>query len=902
MLEELGVASLDELLDRAVPETIRDRAPLDLPPALSEAEALVWLRQLAERNQPLVSLIGQGYAGTFTPPVIQRNVLENPAWYTAYTPYQPEISQGRLEALLNFQTMVSDLTAMDLANASLLDEPTAAAEAMAMLHRVKGAKADVFFVDCESHPQTIDVIRTRAEPVGIDVVVGDPHTDMPDDGVFGVLLQYPGTTGLVRDDRALVEELHSRGALVAVAADLLALVLLKPPGEWGADVVVGSAQRFGVPMGYGGPHAGFFATRDEYRRNVPGRLVGVSVDAAGRPGLRLALQTREQHIRREKATSNICTAQVLLANLAGMYAVYHGPDGLRAIAGRVHELTRTLAAGLQVRHDSFFDTIAVPVPDADDTLARARERGINLRCLDAETVGVALDETTTADVVATVREVLGASGNGGSGGIPGALRRTSDILVHPVFRTYHSETQMLRYLRRLADRDLALDRTMIPLGSCTMKLNATTEMTPITWPEFANLHPFAPVDEADGYAELFDGLERALCEITGYDAVSLQPNAGSQGELAGLLTIRAYHQSRGEGGRAVCLIPSSAHGTNAASAVMAGMGVVVVACDDDGNVDFDDLKTKAHQHASDLAALMVTYPSTHGVFESHIGDVCDVVHECGGQVYLDGANLNALVGVAKPGRFGADVSHLNLHKTFCIPHGGGGPGVGPVAVREHLAQFLPRHISGAPWGSAGILPISASYIRLMGPDGLLRATQVAILNANYVASRLQPYYPVLYAGPSGMVAHECILDVRPITQATGVNADDIAKRLIDYGFHAPTMSFPVAGTLMVEPTESEDLAELDRFCEAMIAIRAEIGAIERGEWGVDESPLRHAPHPAADVVTDAWARPYPRELAAFPDGVDPAAKYWPPVSRIDSVYGDRNLVCSCPPLSTYEDE
>jgi len=902
MLGALGLTSLDELVDRAVPETIRDRMPLDLPPALTEAQALAWLRGLADANHPLVSLVGQGYSNTFTPPVIQRNVLENPAWYTAYTPYQPEISQGRLEALLNFQTMVGDLTAMDLANASLLDEPTAAAEAMAMLHRVNGAKASAFFVDRQCHPQTIAVVRTRAEPIGIDVVVGDPHADVPLDSVFGVLLQYPGTTGEVRDDRALVEALHARGVLVAVAADLLALVLLAPPGEWGADVVVGSAQRFGVPMGYGGPHAGFFATRDEYRRNVPGRLVGVSVDDAGRPALRLALQTREQHIRREKATSNICTAQVLLANMAGFYAVYHGPDGLRAIAERVHGLARALAAGLPALHDAFFDTVSVRVASADDVLARARTAGVNLRRIDGSTVGVALDETTTPEIVARVRDVLGAREGEPCGGLPAPLLRTSEILTHPVFRTYHSETQMLRYLRRLADRDLALDRTMIPLGSCTMKLNATTEMAPITWPEFAAVHPFAPADQAQGYAELFADLERWLCELTGYDALSLQPNAGSQGELAGLLAIRAYHESRGEGARQVCLIPSSAHGTNAASAVMAGMRVVVVACDDDGNVDFDDLKAKAHEHAPELAALMVTYPSTHGVFESHVGDVCDVVHECGGQVYLDGANLNALVGVAKPGRFGADVSHLNLHKTFCIPHGGGGPGVGPVAVRAHLAPFLPEQVAGAPWGSAGILPISASYIRMMGADGLLRATQVAVLNANYVAARLRSSYPVLYAGPGGLVAHECILDLRPITQATGVTVDDIAKRLVDYGFHAPTVSFPVSGTLMVEPTESEDLAELDRFCDAMIAIRAEIDVVARGELAVGDSPLRHAPHPAADVAADTWSRPYSREEAAFPRGVDPASKYWPPVSRIDAAYGDRNLLCSCPPLAVYEEE
>jgi len=904
MLAALDVESVAELVDRAVPEAIRDRVPLALPAGLTEPDALAGLRELAGRNQVLTSLIGMGYSGTVTPPVIQRNVLEDPAWYTAYTPYQPEISQGRLEALLNFQTMVSDLTAMDLANASLLDEATAAAEAMTLLHRVNAKAGGTFFVDAECHPQTVDVVRTRAEPIGIEVVVGLPEPDMPVEGVFGVLLQYPGSSGVVRDDRELVVNLHEQGTLVAVAADLLALVLLTPPGEWGADVVVGSAQRFGVPVGYGGPHAAFFATREEYKRNLPGRLVGVSVDAAGRPALRLALQTREQHIRREKATSNICTAQVLLANIAGMYATYHGPDGLRAIAERVHTLTKSLAASVAgVVHDAFFDTVTVRVPErADDVLTRARAAGINLRRVDGDTVGISLDETTTPEIVAAVAEVVGGPGREIPDAIPVGLRRRSDILVHPVFRTYHSETQMLRYLRKLADRDLALDRTMIPLGSCTMKLNATTEMMPITWPGFASLHPFAPADQAEGYAELFAGLEAALCEITGYDAVSLQPNAGSQGELAGLLAIRAYHASRSQAARTVCLIPESAHGTNAASAVMAGMRVVVVACDDDGNVDFDDLKAKAHEHAHDLAALMVTYPSTHGVYEGNIRDVCAVVHECGGQVYLDGANLNALVGLAKPGKFGADVSHLNLHKTFCIPHGGGGPGVGPVAVREHLAPFLSRHIAAAPHGSAGILPISYAYVTLMGGDGLLRATEVAILNANYVAARLRPHYPVLYSGPGGMVAHECILDLRPITQATGVTADDVAKRLVDFGFHAPTMSFPVAGTLMVEPTESEDLAELDRFCDAMIAIRDEIRAVEAGEWAVDDSPLRHAPHAAADVVSDAWAHAYTREQAAYPAGVDRADKYWPPVSRIDGAYGDRNLMCSCPPLSAYGEE
>jgi glycine dehydrogenase len=910
MLAALDVASVAELVDRAVPEAIRDRAALDLPAGRTESEVLALMRALADRNDVVTSLIGQGYHGTITPPVVQRNLLENPAWYTAYTPYQPEISQGRLEALLNFQTMVSDLTAMDLANASLLDEATAAAEAMTMLRRVNPKAGSTFFVDAECHPQTLAVILARAEPLGIDVVVGEPELSMSTEDVFGVLLQYPGTTGRIRDDRELVERLHAQGTLVAVAADLLALVLLTPPGEWGADVVVGAAQRFGVPMAYGGPHAAFFATREEYKRNLPGRLVGVSVDAAGRRALRLALQTREQHIRREKATSNICTAQVLLANIAGMYAVYHGPDGLRAIAQRVHDLTLRLSTmlrtgGVDVAAGPFFDTLCVTVDDADDVLAAARSRGINLRRVDDARVGISLDETTTPDVVVEVARAFGVEPPADARYAATLERRwwhrSSEILTHPVFRTHHSETQMLRYLRGLADRDLALDRTMIPLGSCTMKLNATVEMMPITWPGFAELHPFAPVDQAEGYAELFDGLERALCEITGYDAVSLQPNAGSQGEFAGLLAIRAYHESNGHHARTVCLIPESAHGTNAASAVMAGMHVVVVKCDDDGNVDFDDLKSKAHEHAHDLAALMVTYPSTHGVYEANIRDVCAVVHECGGQVYLDGANLNALVGLAKPGKFGADVSHLNLHTTFCIPHGGGGPGVGPVAVRAHLAPFLSRDIAAAPHGSAGILPISYAYIQLMGADGLLRATETAILTANYVAARLAPHYPVLYRGPSGLVAHECILDLRPITQRTGVTADDVTKRLVDHGFHAPTVSFPVAGTLMVEPTESEDLGELDRFCDAMIAIRDEIRAVEAGEWSVEASPLRHAPHPAADVVVTEWTHAYTREQAAYPAAVGPRDKYWPPVSRIDGAYGDRNLVCSCPPLSAYED-
>ncbi len=925
MLGTLGLSSLAELTDRTVPESIRVRQELDLPTALSEHAVLERLAGMAGRNDVLTSLIGMGYSGTITPPVILRNVLESPAWYTAYTPYQPEISQGRLEALLNFQTMVSDLTGMEIANASLLDESTAAAEAMAMLQRLNPKAGTTFFVDADCHPQTIDVVRTRAEPIGIEVVVGDPATDLPDEGVFGVLLQYPGSSGEIRDLAPLIEQVHARGGMAAVAADLLSLTLLVPPGEQGADVVVGSSQRFGVPLGFGGPHAAFFATRDDHKRSMPGRLVGVSVDAGGRPALRLALQTREQHIRREKATSNICTAQVLLAVMAGLYGVYHGPDGLHEIARRVNMHTSALAAtlresGIEVVTEHFFDTITVRVPgEADAIAARARDLGFNLRRVDADTLGISLDEAA-GFVTWPLVEAFGIDrpSEGGVGfepSIPEHLRRTSPILEHPVFHRYHSETEMLRYLRKLADRDLALDRTMIPLGSCTMKLNATTEMIPVTWPEFAGVHPFAPSEQTVGYREMFAELEQWLCEITGYDAVSLQPNAGSQGELAGLLAIRAYHRDEGDTERDVCLIPASAHGTNAASAAMAGMKVIVVACDDDGNVDYDDLKTKAHDNADRLAALMVTYPSTHGVFEHRIGDICAVVHEFGGQVYLDGANLNALVGVAKPGKFGADVSHLNLHKTFCIPHGGGGPGVGPVAVRAHLAPYLPNHgqvaeagpagglgvISAAPWGSAAILPISWTYIAMMGAEGLLEATQVAILNANYVARRLAPHYPVLYTGPDGMVAHECILDLRPITQETSVSVEDVAKRLIDYGFHAPTMSFPVAGTLMVEPTESESLAELDRFCDAMIAIRDEIRKVEAGDWSVDDSPLRHAPHPAADVATDAWDRPYSRDDAAFPTAELRADKYWPPVSRIDNAYGDRNVMCECPPLSAYED-
>ncbi|MGZ4718621.1 MAG: aminomethyl-transferring glycine dehydrogenase, partial [Acidimicrobiales bacterium] len=868
MLAALGLGSLGELVDRVVPASIRLDKPLDLAAACSEAETLAELRSLASRNQVMTSLIGMGYADTITPGVILRNVFENPAWYTAYTPYQPEISQGRLEALINFQTMVCDLTGMQLANASLLDEGTAAAEAMAMCRRLAPKAGPVMFVDADCHPQTIDVVRTRAVPLGIEVVVGDP-TRLPH-GCFGVLLQYPGSSGAIRDHRAVIEAAHDAGALVTVAADLLALVLLRAPGEIGADVVIGSSQRFGVPLGFGGPHAAFIATSDAHKRTLPGRLVGVSVDAAGRPAYRLTLQTREQHIRREKATSNICTAQVLLAVMAGLYAAYHGPDGLTRIADRVHRLTSILAAGLAgagftLENDTWFDTLTVAVPAGSAAvLSAALERRINLRRVDDGHVGITLDETTTRRTVEDVWAAFGVTASvddldlvvGSS--IPDDLARTTPFLTHPVFNRYHSETEMLRYLRRLADRDIALDRSMIPLGSCTMKLNATTEMIPVTWPEFGAIHPFAPLDQAAGYLELIEGLEQALIEITGYDAVSLQPNAGSQGEFAGLMAIQAYHRARGQHERDLCLIPASAHGTNAASAAMAGLEVVVVACDTDGNVDVDDLRAKLDAAGERLSCLMITYPSTHGVFEAAITEICDLVHERGGQVYLDGANLNALVGLAQPGQFGADVSHLNLHKTFCIPHGGGGPGIGPVAVRGHLRRFLPNHplqpaagpasgpgpVSAAPWGSASILPISWAYIRLMGPDGLRQATQVAILNANYIARRLNEHFPVLYSGQNGLVAHECILDLRPITKETGVSVEDVAKRLIDYGLHAPTMSFPVAGTLMVEPTESEDLGEIERFCDAMIAIRAEI----------DQQPelLRNAPHTAAMLLRDPW--------------------------------------------------
>jgi glycine dehydrogenase len=928
MLGVVGHDSIESLMAAAVPESIRVTEPLGLQRVASEPEALAALRRVAERNQVVTSLIGTGYYGTHTPQVIARNILENPAWYTAYTPYQPEISQGRLEALLNFQTVVTDLTGMDLANASLLDEATAAAEAMTLARRQSKVAGDTFFVDADCHPQVIEVVATRAEPLGLKLVIGDPVVDLDAHEPFGVLLAYPGSSGAVRDLSGVAASASEAGAVVCVAADLLALTLLRPPGEWGADVVVGSAQRFGVPLGFGGPHAGFMAVRDSARRALPGRLVGVSVDANGDRALRLALQTREQHIRREKATSNICTAQVLLAVMAGAYAAYHGPDGLTRIAERTHGLAAAAAtsladAGFELTSDAIFDTFTVRLPgDADRIVAAALDRGLNLRRVSEDAVGCSFDETSDAATVVSVLAAFGVDVTTeqvievatSSSALPEALLRTSPFLEHPSFHRYRSETEMMRYLRRLADMDLALDRSMIPLGSCTMKLNAAVEMAPVTWPEFSSIHPFAPLEQTEGYLQMIRELEDALATITGYDRVSLQPNAGSQGELAGLLAIRGYHRSRGDVERDVCLIPASAHGTNAASAVMAGMRVVVVATDDDGNVALDELRAKADEHADRLAAVMVTYPSTHGVFEEGIGELCRIVHDHGGQVYVDGANLNALVGVAKPGEFGADVSHLNLHKTFCIPHGGGGPGVGPVAVREHLAPFLPGHslradagpatgpgaVSAAPFGSASILPISWMYITMMG-DELRRATELAILSANYVATRLSEHYPVLYTGRGGLVAHECIIDLRGIEKSTGVTNEDVAKRLIDYGFHAPTMSFPVAGTLMIEPTESEGLAELDRFCDAMIAIRAEIDAVAQGVWTVEDNPLRHAPHTAAVVGGDEWDRPYPRSLAGWPSEHQRTTKYWAPVGRIDGGYGDRNLVCSCPPIEDLAD-
>ncbi len=926
MLAVVGYDSLDAFIDAVIPDNIRLRKPLAIHGEWSEQQALASMRRMAERNEVFRSYIGMGYADTFTPPVILRNILENPGWYTAYTPYQAEVAQGRLEALLNYQTMIMDLTGMEIANASLLDEGTAAAEAMTMTHAIRGgAGRHRFFVSIDCHPQTIDVVKTRAAARGIEVVTGDFRTFAFDGSVFGALIQYPATDGAVYDYREFCARAHAGGAMVTVAADLLSLVLLAPPGEWGADIVVGNSQRFGVPMGYGGPHAAFFATRDEFKRQIPGRIIGVSRDVDGKPALRMALQTREQHIRREKATSNVCTAQVLLAVIAGMYAVWHGPEGLTNIARRVHRYTAMLAAGLEqlgytIAHAEYFDTLRVETPDARAVMGAALARRINLRKLGDKAVGVSLDETTTeADLAELIAVFAGAKkapdvkalGEAVDDRYDERFARTSDFLTHPVFRTHHSETEMLRYLHRLESRDLSLTHSMIPLGSCTMKLNATAEMIPITWPEFGRLHPFAPREQAAGYAELFERLEAALKEITGFAGVSLQPNAGSQGEYTGLTVIRRYHAARREAHRNVCLIPHSAHGTNPASAVMAGMQVVVVDTDENGNIDVADLEAKAKAHAANLAALMVTYPSTHGVFETAITDICRIVHEHGGQVYLDGANMNAMVGLARPGDIGADVCHLNLHKTFAIPHGGGGPGMGPIGVAKHLVPHLPGHVvvetgnaggavSAAPWGSASVLPISMMYIDMLGAEGLARATKIAILNANYVAKRLEPYYPVLYKGANGCVAHECIVDPRAVKTSTGVEAEDIAKRLMDYGFHAPTLSFPVAGTLMIEPTESEPKAELDRFCDALIAIREEIREIENGVADRADNLLKHAPHPAHRVVADQWPHAYSRERAAYPVAWVRDHKFWPAVARVESAYGDRNLICACPPMEEYE--
>lgn len=920
MLGVVGHDSLDAMTDAIVPGKIASRSPLALPDAMTEVDALAKIRAVAKQNTVLRSVIGQGYYGTHTPNVILRNILENPAWYTAYTPYQAEISQGRMEALINFQTMVTDLTGMDIANASLLDEATAAAEAMTLAKRSAKSKSNVFFVADDVHPQTLDVLRTRADGLGIELQVG-PVEDATAADTYGVLLQYPNTFGRIGDHAAVAEAVHARGGIVAVATDLLALTLIQAPGVWGADIVVGNSQRFGVPFGFGGPHAGFMACRDAYKRSMPGRLIGVSVDTAGNQAYRLTLQTREQHIRREKATSNICTAQVLLAVMASMYAVYHGPDGLTRIARRTHRLASILAAALGKAGvtvgDAFFDTLHITGVDADALHAKAREAGFNLRAIDGTSVGISLDETTTRDEVVALAKLFGAEidiealDTATADALPKARARDTKFLTHPVFNTHHSEHELLRYMRMLADRDLAMDRTMIPLGSCTMKLNATAEMIPVTWPEFGNIHPLAPADQTAGYAELIDGLEKMLVEITGYDAVSFQPNSGAQGEFAGLLAIRAYQQAQGQGHRDICLIPESAHGTNPASAQMVGMTVVVTRCDKDGNVDVDDIRAKAEKYSDRLAAIMITYPSTHGVFEEDVVAICDIVHQHGGQVYTDGANMNALVGVAKPGKWGSDVSHLNLHKTFCIPHGGGGPGVGPCAVKSHLAPYLPRALGGdgavgmvsaATHGSASILPISWMYIAMMGADGLRRATQVALLNANYVAKRLAPHYPTLYTGRNDLVAHECILDLRPIKDATGISAEDVAKRLIDFGFHAPTLSFPVSGTLMVEPTESESLHELDRFIDAMIQIRDEIRAVEDGRLDREDNPLKHAPHTAMQVTASEWTHAYPRELAAFPLATLRHTKYWPPVARVDNVHGDKNVFCSCIPVGSAEDE
>jgi glycine dehydrogenase len=932
MLRAVGAKSLEDFIAKVVPEKIRAKRPLEMKKAMPERTALSYLRAMAERNEVYTSMIGMGYYGTVTPKVILRNVLENPGWYTAYTPYQAEVSQGRLEALLNFQQMVIDMTGMELASASLLDEGTAAAEAMSMAKRVVKTSSNTFFVDADTHPQTIGVIETRARAFGYDVVIGDPSRDLDAKNVFAALLSYPGSSGEVRDFRSIIAKLHEAGALAIMATDLLALALLTSPGELGADIALGSAQRFGVPMGYGGPHAAFFATRDEYKRAMPGRIIGVSVDSQGHRALRMAMQTREQHIRREKATSNICTAQVLLAIIAGMFAVYNGPKGIRKMAERTHRFAEIFAAavtgwGYQVKNKAFFDTVTIHAPGRAHTLwARAKEKRINLRFIDADHLGVAFDQSTRRQELERLLTVFRTDAlerikiddidKTLSDVIPPGLRRTSSFLTHPVFEMYHSETEMLRYLRHLQVKDVALDQSMIPLGSCTMKLNATTEMIPVTWRSFSMLHPFAPLEQAQGYSQLFEELEAMLAEITGFDAVSLQPNAGSQGEYAGLLAIRGYHEAQGNAHRDVCLIPISAHGTNPASAVMAGMKVVVVACDDNGNVDVDDLKAKAAQYKDNLAALMITYPSTHGVFEEAVIDICAIVHAHGGQVYLDGANLNAQVGLVRPAELGADVCHMNLHKTFCIPHGGGGPGMGPIGVKAHLAPHLPGHkvvhgvnpaagrdqsqgaVSAAPWGSASILPISWTYIAMMGGPGLRKATIMAILNANYMAKRLAPHFPIVYTGPGGFIAHECIIDLRWLKERTGLSVEDVAKRLVDYGFHAPTMSFPVVDTLMIEPTESEAKRELDRFCDAMIEIRKEIAEVEEGKADKTDNVLKNAPHTHRLLLGD-WKHPYSKEKAFFPLKGYPNDKYWPPVGRVDNVFGDRNLVCTCPPMANY---
>ena len=933
MLDQLGATNLEALIEQVVPPAILKTTPLNLNEALSERDALLRLKTIAEKNQVYTSLIGLGYYDTILPPVIQRNVLENPGWYTAYTPYQPEIAQGRLEGLLNFQQMIIDLTGMAMANASLLDEATAAAEAMAMAKRQQRNNQSLcFFVDAQCLPQTLAVVSTRAEHFGFEIRIGDPATDLQQGDYFGALLQYPGRDGRVNDLSNWIDHIHQHDALAIVAADLMSLVLLQSPGAMGADIVVGCNQRFGVPMGFGGPHAGFFAFREAYKRAAPGRIIGVSVDQRGKPALRMAMQTREQHIRREKANSNICTSQVLLALISAFYGMYHGPVGLRKIALRIHALTNVLATGLQaagftLRNQTWFDTLTIEVNDQQNVLyQKAQTERLNLRKIDDDALAISLNETSNLELVKQLLTVFGAPVDLKKvdlkkvevkktvSGLSPALLRSDAILQHPVFNRYHSETEMLRYLTRLESRDMALNHSMIPLGSCTMKLNATAEMMPITWSEFANIHPFAPMEQAQGYRQLFSELEQMLAACTGYDAVSLQPNAGSQGEYAGLVAITKYHQSRGQQQRNICLIPSSAHGTNPASAQMAGLDVVVVKCDQQGNVDIADLSAKAEHHADHLSALMLTYPSTHGVFEPGITEICALIHRHGGQVYMDGANLNALVGIAEPGAFGSDVSHLNLHKTFCIPHGGGGPGMGPIAVGKHLEPFLPAHpvqaipgtdlvngvISAAPWGSASILPISWMYITMMGVEGMKQASQVAILNANYMAQRLAAYFPVLYTGSQGFVAHECIIDIRPLKAATGITEEDIAKRLMDYGYHAPTMSFPVAGTLMIEPTESESKPELDRFIDAMIRIRGEIEQVAKGTWDAEDNPLKHAPHTLADILDEHWARPYSREQATHPAPWLHDSKVWPTVNRIDNVYGDRNLMCSCPPLSDYE--